>query len=66
MKCKLCDQNLVIADNEESSPIGTTEIITRLTLVCTNPNCANYCGPDLNADNLKVAETVEHRRGGSN
>lgn len=63
MKCKLCNQNLVIGDSELVSPLNTTEVSSKMTLLCTNPNCAGYAGEKLNSP-LVIAETITKPVGG--
>lgn len=63
MKCKVCNQNLVIGDYKLESPIGTTEISCRHVFYCTNKNCNNYAGNDLNSPDAKVAESITKKVG---
>jgi len=59
-KCPECNNPLNIAHSEFKSEAGSTEVYSELTMVCINPKCGNYCGPNLN-EPLKVAETVRNK-----
>ncbi|MHC1722742.1 MAG: hypothetical protein AB9836_06005 [Aminipila sp.] len=47
-RCPKCNEELQIASSKLESDVGTTDIYSVLTLVCPNPKCDNYAGPDRN------------------
>ena len=60
MKCEECGADLQVAHSQYKSEAGSTEVFVELTMVCVNPKCSNYCGPNLN-EPLKVAATVRNK-----
>lgn len=60
LQCDECKSNLMIANSGFKSEEGSTDVFNELTLVCINPKCGNYSGPDLN-NPLKVAATVRNK-----
>jgi hypothetical protein len=60
VECPECKAPLQIADSKLESDVGSTDIYSVLTLVCVNPKCPNYCGPNLNQP-LKVAAVVRNK-----
>lgn len=60
MECPECKQPLMIAGSKFKTEIGSTEIFNELTLVCVNPKCNLYCGPDL-SNPKKIAAVVRNR-----
>lgn len=60
MECPICRQILLVASCKPKSAVGTEEVTLVQTMVCPNPKCDNYCGPDLGKP-LKVAAVVENR-----
>lgn len=64
MKCKLCNQNLVIGNNKLESPLNTTEVSCKHIFYCTNPRCKGYAGTtDLNDPDAKVADSITKKVG---
>jgi len=47
----------MIAKNEMISELGSTEVFSRQTHVCTNEKCAMYCGANLNEPIIVAAVT---------
>lgn len=60
MNCEECKAPLQISHSEYKSDQGSTEVYCELTMVCVNPKCSLYCGPNLN-EPLKVAATVKNK-----
>jgi hypothetical protein len=60
MECPECGNPLHIADSNYVSELGSTEVHVELTLVCVNPRCSTYAGPDLNKPK-KVAKKVKNK-----
>lgn len=60
MQCPECQSNLMVANSKFESAEGSTEVFSVLTMVCVNPKCGLYCGPNLN-EPLKVAATVRNK-----
>ncbi len=60
MECPECRQPLLIAGSRFQSDEGSTEVYSELKMVCVNPKCGNYSGPDLN-NPLKVAAVVRNK-----
>ena len=63
MQCLECNSPLMIASSKYESEVGSNEVYSVLTMVCVNPKCNNYAGPNLNQP-LKVADTVRNKVGG--
>jgi len=66
MKCKLCNQNLVIGSGNLTTEMNTTEVNCKHVFFCINPNCDNYAGDNLNSPDAKVADSIVHKVGDSN
>lgn len=60
MECPECKAPLNVARGEFKSEQGSTDVYLEQTLVCINPKCQNYCGPDLN-NPLKVTAIVRNK-----
>ena len=65
MLCSDCGAPLQIADSKfafenDHTPDLPTELYSVLTMVCVNPKCSNYCGPNL-TEPLKVAQVVRNK-----
>ena len=60
MQCPECGSPLMISNNKLVSEVGSTDIYSELTMVCVNPKCGTYAGPNLN-NPLKVAATVKNK-----
>lgn len=60
MQCPECQSNLMVANSKFESSEGSTEVYSVLTMVCVNPKCGNYAGPNLN-EPLKVAAVVRNK-----
>lgn len=56
MKCKLCDQHLVIKGGKLHSEEGSTDVYNTTEYACVNPRCDLYAGIDLNSPEAKVAD----------
>ena len=54
MNCPLCNQTLFISNTIPASEDGKIKV--NQTMVCTNPNCNNYSGKDLNNPDKVVKE----------
>jgi hypothetical protein len=50
----------MVANSKLESPEGSTEVYSALKMVCINPKCDNFCGPDLN-NPLKIAEIIKRK-----
>jgi hypothetical protein len=50
----------MVANSKFESEQGSTDVYSVLTMVCVNPKCSNYCGPNLN-EPLKVAQVVRNK-----
>ena len=50
----------MVAKGKISSELDSTEVYNTLTLICINPKCADYSGPDT-SNPAKVAETIRLR-----
>jgi hypothetical protein len=60
MECPECKAPLNVARGEFKSEQGSTDVYLEQTLVCINPKCPNFCGPNLNQP-LKVAAVVKNK-----
>jgi hypothetical protein len=60
VECPECQQPLMVANSKYESAEGSTEVYSVLTMVCVNPKCPNYCGPNLN-EPLKIAVIVRNK-----
>lgn len=60
MQCPECNQPLMVANSKFESAEGSTEVFSVLTMVCVNPKCPNFAGPNLN-EPAKVAATVRNK-----
>ena len=60
MECQECRQPLMVAGSKLQSDIGSTDVYSVLTMVCVNPKCGSFCGPDLN-NPRKVADIVKNK-----
>ena len=60
MQCPECSQPLMVSNSKYESAEGSTEVYSVLTMVCVNPKCPNYCGPNLN-EPLKIATIVRNK-----
>ena len=60
MECPECNSPLQVAHSQYKSDEGSTDVFVELTMVCINPKCSNYCGPNLN-EPLKVAAVVKNK-----
>jgi hypothetical protein len=60
MQCPECEQPLFIANSKLESAEGSTDVYSVLTMVCVNPKCGTYAGPNLN-EPLKVAAIVRNK-----
>ena len=60
MKCPECRAPLMVSSSKYESEEGSTDVYNVLTLVCINPKCDNYSGPNLN-EPQKVAEIVRRK-----
>lgn len=58
--CPECNSPLNVANSKFESEQGSTDVYSVLTMVCVNPKCSNYCGPNLN-EPLKVAAIVRNK-----
>ena len=57
MKCKQCNNDLMITSVGFESALDTEEITSVQKLVCTNVNCQMFCGNDTN-NPTKIAEVI--------
>ncbi len=62
MNCPECNSPLMAANSKFESEQGSTEVYNVHTMVCVNPKCPNFAGPNLN-EPLKVAATVRNKVG---
>jgi hypothetical protein len=60
LQCDECKSPLMISNSKYESSEGSTEVYNTLTMVCINPKCANYCGPNLN-EPLNVAKIIKNK-----
>lgn len=60
MQCPECNNPLNVARGEFKSEAGSTDVYLEQTLVCVNPKCDSYAGPNLN-EPLKVAAIVRNK-----
>lgn len=60
MQCSECGAPLQVANSKYESAEGSTDVYSVLTMVCVNPKCPNYAGPNLN-EPLKVAAIVRNK-----
>lgn len=60
MKCKLCNQPLLIGKSELVTELDSLDINSKMTMVCNNPKCPNYAGEDL-SNPLAIAETITRK-----
>jgi hypothetical protein len=60
MKCEECNSSLFVSSSRYESEEGSTDVYSVLSLVCINPKCDNYCGPNLNKP-LKVAAIQKNK-----
>ncbi len=60
VECPECKAQLKVADGRFESDIGSTDVYRVLTMVCDNPKCPNYCGPNLN-EPLKVTAILRNK-----
>lgn len=60
MQCPECNRPLMVANSKFESEQGSTEVYNVHTMVCVNPKCSNFAGPNLN-EPLKVAATVRNK-----
>jgi hypothetical protein len=60
VECPECKAPLMVANSKFTSDEGSTDVYNELTMVCINPKCDNYCGPNLN-EPLKIAATVRSK-----
>lgn len=45
-KCPACGRQLFIGPSEFVSEAGKQSVYNKLSMVCINPDCKNYSGPD--------------------
>lgn len=67
MNCPTCNCTLSIAKTHlefegDNSPDTPTVAYNVLPMVCTNPDCDNYSGADLNSPRV-IVETLRQRMG---
>ncbi|NLO46758.1 MAG: hypothetical protein GX111_00335 [Clostridiales bacterium] len=62
MECPECKQPLMVARSRFRSEEKSTEVYNELTLVCVNPKCKLYGGPDLSSP-VVVAKVVKNKVG---
>lgn len=65
MQCPICQRSLRIGVSyvtfkNDDTPDALTEAYTNLPMICTNPECANYGGEDLNHP-TKTVEVIAHK-----
>lgn len=60
MECPECQQSLMVASSKYESDKDSTEVYSVLTMVCINPKCDNYSGPNLN-EPKKIANVVRKK-----
>ncbi len=60
MECPECNNPLFIANSKLSSEVGSEDVYSELTMVCVNPKCGTYAGPNLN-EPLKVAQIIKNK-----
>ena len=60
MQCPECKAPLQISNSKFESEVGSEDVYSVLTMVCVNPKCPNYCGPNLN-EPLKVAAIIRNK-----
>ena len=60
MKCNQCNNGLFISSSKLESAIDSTDVYSVQRLVCTNPNCSNYCGVDT-SNPKKIVEIVRNK-----
>jgi hypothetical protein len=60
MQCPECNQPLMVANSKFESATDSTDVYSVLTMVCVNPKCPNFAGPNLN-EPLKVAQVVRNK-----
>jgi|GEM_PF-3391515 len=60
MQCPECSNPLFISNSKLISDVGSTDVFSELTMVCVNPKCGTYAGPNLN-EPLKVAATIKNK-----
>ena len=60
MKCKSCDNDLMVANLKMVSERDSTDVFQEQQLICINPKCSCYAGRDL--DNPKmIVETIRNK-----
>jgi hypothetical protein len=62
MECKECGSDLKVSNSKYESPKNNTEVYNTLDLVCINPKCPSYAGPNLNTPR-KIAAKVKNKVG---
>jgi hypothetical protein len=50
----------MVGNSQYKSDEGSTEVYVELMMVCVNPKCGTYAGPNLN-EPLKVAAVVRNK-----
>ena len=60
VQCTECNQPLMVGNSQYKSDEGSTEVYVELMMVCVNPKCGTYAGPNLN-EPLKVAAIVRNK-----
>lgn len=60
MQCPECGSPLMVSSSKYESAEGSTEVFSVLSMVCVNPKCGTYCGPNLN-EPRKVAAVVRNK-----
>ncbi|WP_206460417.1 hypothetical protein [Anaerovorax sp. IOR16] len=58
--CPKCNAELQIANNQLKSERDSEDVYCELTMVCPNPNCENYAGPDRNNPKT-VVKTIRNK-----
>ena len=64
MKCDKCNQDLMAKDPEFKTEMNTVTITMELTLLCVNPKCDIYCGPDM-SNPVHIAKKIKKPIGGT-
>ena len=60
MKCKQCNNDLIIASSKLESMIDSTDVYSVQKLVCTNAKCPMFCGNNLSDPSL-IVETIRNK-----
>jgi predicted metal-binding protein len=48
VKCDKCGGKMMIAESKFVTEVDSTDVYNELKMVCINPKCPEFGGPDLN------------------